>query len=884
MRLYSGVSGSRGRLGVLKLSIIGGLVALLMVVAVGCDDEPQPSATPEPSPNLEHPPVGICERTNQVRDAILDRVDGVDGCKAVTAAHLSTIDGEMVLAGMDIGELQPGDFDGLTTLDVLDVRGSGLTSLEAGVFDGLSSLTVLDLRGNWYNAYPDWLGSAHWNRLASLEKGVFAGLTSLRELYVGVGNRLTALEVGLFDDLRSLEKLDLGGNDVTSLEAGLFDSLDSLEYLDISGNPLTSLETGLFDDLASLRELKLSYAGETMPPEGLFDKLAFLRELHMGTGVASLEAGALVGVPITRLSVSVGKTLPRGLFQGLTSVKELDLSGHFHFPPKPLTTLEAGAFEGLDALEELDLSRNRLATLEVGAFDGLPSLTSLDLSDNELTSLEAGVFGELTSLDTFSLHSNPLTNIDGSVFSDPVNLERLELPLSTEVPESSSSEEWVCSASPHFLICSVRTEAQMGALTPTPSPDLTEKPGDELRSDKERAAPSATDIELTDLVKGNSAFAFDLYKALSATDGNLFYSPYSISLALAMTYAGAVGETERQMADTLHYRLSQDKLHPAFNTLDLELASRGGGAQGKDDKGFRLNIANAVWGQEDYDFLETFLDVLAESYGEGVRPMDFRQAPERSRITINNWVAEQTEDRIKDLIPQDAIDRFTRMVLTNAIYFNAAWYYPFEENYTVSRPFHLLDGSSVDVPMMRTTAKFGYARGEGYQAVDLPYDGNELSMTIVLPDRGRFREFEASMDAALVSRILGDVQGKLVALTMPKFEFESKFRLAKILEAMGMPDPFNRKASDFSGMDGQSCLIGDDPCLYIKDVIHKAFVSVDEEGTEAAAATAVVMVVPTSAEPPPEPIRVSVDRPFIFLIRDRATDAILFVGRIEDIK
>ena len=420
--------------------------------------------------------------------------------------------------------------------------------------------------------------------------------------------------------------------------------------------------------------------------------------------------------------------------------------------------------------------------------------------------------------------------------------------------------------------------------SPTPSPDLTEKPGDELRSDKERAAPSATNIELADLVKGNSAFAFDLYKALSATDGNLFYSPYCISLAIAMTYAGARGETESQMAETLHYLLSQDRLHPAFNALDLELASRGGGAQGKDDEGFRLNIANAVWGQEDYDFLEDFLDVLAESYGEGVRSMDFREAPERSRVTINDWVAEQTEDRIKHLIPQGAIDRFTRMVLTNAIHFKAAWQYPFDESSTAPRPFHLLDESSIDVPMMRSTARFGYAMGEGYQAVDLPYDGNELSMTILLPDRGRFREVEESLDAALLSRILGDVQSKLVALTMPKFEFESQFRLAETLKTMGMPDAFDRKTSDFSGMDGQSCLDGDDPCLYIKDVIHRAFVSVDEEGTEAAAATAVVMVVPKSAESSPEPIRVMADRPFILLIRDRTTDAILFVGRIEDIK
>ena len=414
---------------------------------------------------------------------------------------------------------------------------------------------------------------------------------------------------------------------------------------------------------------------------------------------------------------------------------------------------------------------------------------------------------------------------------------------------------------------------------PIQTPGLAKEPSEELRSAKERAASAATDAELTVLVKGNSAFAFDLYQNLRVADGNLFYSPYSISLALAMTYAGAKGETERQMADTLRYLLSQDKLHPAFNALDTELASRGEGAQGKDDEGFRLNIANAVWGQEDYDFLESFLDVLAENYGAGVRPADFQNAPEQSRITINDWVAERTEDRIKDLIPRDVIDELTRMVLTNAIYFNAAWLYPFTKSSTVSRPFHLLDGSEVDVPMMRQTERHGYAEGDGYQAVDLPYYGNELSMTILMPDSGRFREFEESLDAAFVSGILGDIERRGVELTMLKFEFESTFRLTETLKEMGISNAFDNNASDFSGMDGRSCVAGDLPCLLISAVIHKAFVSVDEKGTEAAAATGVV--VKTESEFG-EVKTVMVDRPFIFLIRDRATDAILFLGRIED--
>ncbi len=213
-------------------------------------------------------------------------------------------------------------------------------------------------------------------------------------------------------------------------------------------------------------------------------------------------------------------------------------------------------------------------------------------------------------------------------------------------------------------------------------------PGEILRSEKQReTSPNVNETDLTTLVDGNSAFAFDLYQALSGADGNLFYSPYSISLALVMTYAGARGETAQQMADTLHFTLANNRLPPAFNWLDIELASRGEGAEGKDEGGFRLNIVNAIWGQKDYEFLSQFLDILAENYGAGLRPLDFIKAPEESRITINNWVSEQTEGRIEDLIPQGLIDTWTRLVLTNAIYFNAAWQYPFREDMTEDGQF-----------------------------------------------------------------------------------------------------------------------------------------------------------------------------------------------------
>jgi len=390
-------------------------------------------------------------------------------------------------------------------------------------------------------------------------------------------------------------------------------------------------------------------------------------------------------------------------------------------------------------------------------------------------------------------------------------------------------------------------------------------------SGKERVTlPDVAETELAGLVVGNSVFALDLYQVLREEGGNLFYSPYSISLALAMTYAGARGETERQMADTLHFTLPQDRLHPAFNALDLELAGRGEGAEGKDGEGFRLNIVNAIWGQTGYKFLREFLDVLAENYGAGLRLLDFVKAPEESRITINDWVSDQTEGRIEDLIPQGEIDALTRLVLANAIYFNAAWLNPFEEERTQDGPFYLLDGGEVTVPMMRQTELFGYAEGEGYQAVELPYDGSELSMVILLPRQGEFAAFEGSLNAARVDAVLKELAHKQVALTLPKFEFESGFRLVEALAAMGMPVAFSDDA-DFSGMTGNLD-------LFISAVIHKAFVSVDEAGTEAAAATAVVMEM--KAARPTEPVEMTVDRPFVFLIRDIQSGAILFVGRV----
>ena len=395
--------------------------------------------------------------------------------------------------------------------------------------------------------------------------------------------------------------------------------------------------------------------------------------------------------------------------------------------------------------------------------------------------------------------------------------------------------------------------------------------GTVLQSEASRLPPDASSAEVGTLVAGNSAFAFDLYQAFRGQGGNLFYSPHSISLALAMTYAGARGETERQMAETLRFGLAQQDLHRAWNALDAELARRGQGVEVGEGQGFALHIANSLWGQKGYPFLGEFLDILAEHYGAGLRVLDFAAASEEARVTINDWVSDQTKERIQDLIPPGVIDSMTRLVLANAIYFNASWNKPFEEGLTRDGPFTLPDGSRVTVPMMRQTENFLYAEGEGVQVVELPYVGHEMSMVVLLPEAGRFEAFEGALDAGRVDALLAGLARNTVALTMPRFEFESMLELSDILSQMGMPAAFGDGA-DFSGMDGTRN-------LFISAVVHKAFVAVDEAGTEAAAATAVVVA---ESAAPAEPVEMTVDRPFVFLIRDRQTGALLFVGRVVD--
>ena len=388
-------------------------------------------------------------------------------------------------------------------------------------------------------------------------------------------------------------------------------------------------------------------------------------------------------------------------------------------------------------------------------------------------------------------------------------------------------------------------------------------------------SPDLPEGDLEELVTENNAFSFDLYQQVNDGGGNIFFSPHSISVALAMTYAGARGETEQQMAETLRFTLPQDHLHPAFTALDLELASRAETSGEDEEEGFQLHIVNRLWPQIGYVFLESFLEVLDEHYRAGLSPQDLFNSPVESRVTINDWVAEQTEERITDLIPPGMISPLTRLVLTNAVYFKASWSKPFREGNTQDEPFYQLDGGTVTVPMMRRVATLNHTRGRGYQVVELPYEGDQLSMVVFLPDDGEFEDFDDTLDAVTVAGGIQSLRARLIDLSMPRFTFEWSTFLSQTLSAMGMPNAFG--AADFSGMT-------EEEDLFIGEVIHKAFVAVDEEGTEAAAATAVVL--PGTSAPDEdleEPLVVRIDRPFAFIIRDIVTGSILFVGRVVDL-
>jgi serpin B len=378
---------------------------------------------------------------------------------------------------------------------------------------------------------------------------------------------------------------------------------------------------------------------------------------------------------------------------------------------------------------------------------------------------------------------------------------------------------------------------------------------------------------------GNNGFALQLYEKLQGQDGNLFFSPYSISTALAMTYAGASGRTQEQMAQVLCFPTSkevvqklaesqeprsQESFARAFGEIVKDLNARGG--QGK----YELRVANALWGQQDYEFLASFAKLVEDQYGGHLERVNFVQAAEKARQTINAWVQKQTNGKIKDLIAEGMLDSMTRLVLTNAVYFKGNWATQFKKDRTADEPFTLLDGGTVQVPMMNQKATFGYAETDTLQMLEMPYVGQELSMVILLPkEAAGIGELEKALTAENVSKWLGGVHRREVIVAVPRFKMTQKFDMGTVLKSMGMTDAFSSEA-DFSGMTGRRD-------LFISAVVHQAYVDVNEEGTEAAAATGVTMKL-TSMAPGNVPV-FRADHPFIFLIRDAHSGSILFLGR-----
>ena len=358
----------------------------------------------------------------------------------------------------------------------------------------------------------------------------------------------------------------------------------------------------------------------------------------------------------------------------------------------------------------------------------------------------------------------------------------------------------------------------------------------------------------------------------SATD-NVLVSPLSVSLALAMTYAGAEGDTETQMAEALEFKLGEEALHPAFNWLDQQLASRGQDSETGEDQPFQLKVANSIWAEQTYAFNIDFLDTLAVNYGAGLQLLDFVNDPDGSRETINTWVEEKTETRIKDLLPELSIKNSTRLVLTNAVYFNAVWDKPFEVGMTQAEAFNTLSGETVTASMMRQTERFRYHRDEDFSAIEMDYAGREVSLLAIVPDAGQYDAVTGRLDVGLLTHITEQLEPREVDLKMPSFEFEATVDVVEPLKAFGMVDAFIESQADFSGMDGTRD-------LYISGIFHKTFIKLDESGTEAAAATAVVVGIESAMPMPAETLHI--DRPFVFAIRDNATGSILFIGRIAD--
>lgn len=381
------------------------------------------------------------------------------------------------------------------------------------------------------------------------------------------------------------------------------------------------------------------------------------------------------------------------------------------------------------------------------------------------------------------------------------------------------------------------------------------------------AAPaSAAEAPFAPAAAGN-AFGLDLYTSLRTDGQNLFFSPASIAYALAMTSLGARGGTAAEMDGVLHLPADDAAVAAGFGALMADMAKAGGPVT--------INLANRLYGERTTPFAPDYLALLERHFGAALEQVDYRNDPEAARRLINTWVEDRTAQKIRDLLAPGSVNADTRLTLVNAVYFLGAWARPFPKEATADAPFHREQGGDVTVPFMHLTGRFGYLEQDGVQIVSLPYRGNTMEMVVILPAAGTpLPTIEAQLDADRLATWLTAPMPTKVAITLPRLHLETSFDLAKALAALGMPTAFTHRA-DFSGMTT------DGTPLLISRVVHKAYLDVDEEGTEAAAATAVMMEA-TSAMRPEQPKDFRADRPFILAIRHKASGAILFLGRVAD--
>ena len=373
--------------------------------------------------------------------------------------------------------------------------------------------------------------------------------------------------------------------------------------------------------------------------------------------------------------------------------------------------------------------------------------------------------------------------------------------------------------------------------------------------------PGKTSVDA--VVKGNTAFALRMHQELSSIEGNLFFSPYSISSGLGMTYAGARNNTEKEMKEALHFPGRREELFRSFGELQEALTA----VQKTGD--IKLSIANAIWAEKNYKFLPGFMDLVEKEYKSTLSLADFVGNADAVRNTINAWVEEQTHHKITNLISQGVLDALTRMVLVNAIYFKGDWASQFKKDHTQEQEFYVTADERVKAKMMFQRGTFRLAENADTQALEMPYKDNALSMLVLLPkQKDGISKLEETLTTEKLSGLVATLRKTTVEVTFPKFKVETQYDLIPSFKSLGMRDAFTG-AADFSGMDGTKD-------LNISAILHKAFVEVDEKGTEAAAATTVVIAL-TSA---PSYSRFNADHPFLFLIRDNATGSILFMGRM----